>query len=368
MTERVKNMTPQKIVLSMIVKDEEAVLARCLASVKPLISHWVIVDTGSTDRTREIAREALSGIPGEVVDRPWKNFGHNRSEALDLARGHGAYTLVIDADDVLELAPGFTLPDLELDAYLVPIRYGAVSYDRVQLLRNERAWRYEGVIHEHPAADDARTRGRIANGLTYVIGNDGARAKNPERFRQDAELIAGALKADPTNRRYAFYLGQSYRDARMPEQALVAYERRAKMGGWDEEVYVSLYEAAKLRAQLAEPFEAVHAAYIAAYEVRPRRAEPLHDLARYSRSQKRFALARAYALAATQIPRPDDSLFVVDAVYAWRAKDELAVAAYHCGDRALARRINEDLLASGKVPPADRPRVEDNLGWCLKAA
>src|SRR6478609_6096449 len=102
------SMTKPLIVLSMIVKNEEAVLARCLASVKSLISHWVIVDTGSTDRTREVARQALEGIPGEVVGRPWKNFGHNRSEALELAREHGDYMLVIDADDTLELSPEFT--------------------------------------------------------------------------------------------------------------------------------------------------------------------------------------------------------------------------------------------------------------------
>lgn len=368
MSNTVKAMTHPKIVLAMIVKNEEDVLARCLASVKPLVSHWIIVDTGSTDRTREVAREAMAGIPGEIVDRPWKNFGHNRSEALALARAHGDYTLVIDADDTLELAPDFALPKLELDSYLVPIRYGSISYDRVQLLKNDKAWRYDGVIHEYPASSSAKTQGRIGRGLTYVISNDGARAKNPDRFRHDAELIEAALREEPDNRRYAFYLGQSYRDAGMPEEALAAYERRAAMGGWEEEVYNALYEAARLRERLKQPFDHVHAAYLKAYESRPRRAEALHDLARYCRFQKRFALGRAYALAATQIPRPDDSLFVGDSVYAWRAKDELAVSAYHCGDLALARRLNEELLASGHLPPAERARIEDNLGWCVRAA
>ena len=368
MTETVKTVTHQKIVLAMIVKNEEDVLARCLASVKPLVSHWIVVDTGSTDRTREIAREAMAGVPGEVIDRPWKNFGHNRTEALALAREHGEYTLVVDADDTLELAPDFELPELELDSYLVPIRYGPISYDRVQLLRNDKAWRYDGVIHEYPASDSAKTQGRVSHGLTYVISNEGARAKNPDRFRHDAMLIEEALKAEPENRRYVFYLGQSYRDALMPAQALAAYERRSTMGGWDEEVYNSLYEAARLREQLKQPFDTVHAAYLKAYEFRPRRAEALCELARYCRQQKRFALGRAYALAASQTPRPNDALFVGDAVYTWRAKDELAVSAYHCGDRALARRINEELLASGVVPSADRPRIEDNLRWCQKAA
>lgn len=350
----------------MIVKNEEAVLAHCLASVRPLLSAWVIVDTGSTDRTREIAREVLGDLPGDVVDRPWKNFGHNRSEALELARGRGDYSLVIDADDTLAFAPDLALPRLTLDCYSLPIRYGSTSYNRVQLLRNERRWRYEGVIHEYPACDGPTTQGHIAT-IDYVIGRRGARAKDPERFKRDAELIEAALLESPGNTRYTFYLGQSYRDAQMLEKSLEAYERRAKMGGWDEEVFCSLLEAAKLRERLSQPFDVVHSAYLRAYESRPRRAESLYELARYCRSQRRFALACAYASVACETKRPDDALFVAEAVYQWRAKDELAVAAYHTGRFALGRACNEDLLAANALPESELARIRDNLGWCVRA-
>ena len=63
------------ICLSMIVKNEAHVLARCLRSVKPLLSSWVIVDTGSTDDTERVAREELAGIPGEFVRKGWVDFG-----------------------------------------------------------------------------------------------------------------------------------------------------------------------------------------------------------------------------------------------------------------------------------------------------
>ena len=351
----------------MIVKNEAEVLARCLQSVRPLLSAWVIVDTGSTDRTREIAREILKDVPGEVVDRPWKNFGHNRTEALDLARDRGEYSLVIDADDSLEFAPDLVLPPLTLDCYALRVRYGAVSYDRLQFLRNARGWRYEGVIHEYPVCDGPITRGKI-DAITYVIGHQGARAKDPQRFKRDAELVEAALLEEPDNLRYHFYLGQSYRDAGMHEKALEAYERRARMGGWDEEVFNSYLEAAKSREHLAQPFDAVHAAYLKAYESRPRRAEALYELARYCRVQERYALGCLYASAACQIERPDDALFVSESVYQWRAKDELAVSAYHCGKHVLARKINEELLGSGVVPEADLQRIRDNLAWCVRAA
>jgi hypothetical protein len=71
----------------MIVKNEAHVLARCLDSVKPFVTAWVIVDTGSTDATQDLVRSCMRGIPGELHERPWKDFGHNRTEAIVLARG-----------------------------------------------------------------------------------------------------------------------------------------------------------------------------------------------------------------------------------------------------------------------------------------
>ena len=61
--------------LNMIVRNEARVIERCLDSVYPLIEHWVIVDTGSTDDTQERIRRRLAGIPGQLHQRPWKDFG-----------------------------------------------------------------------------------------------------------------------------------------------------------------------------------------------------------------------------------------------------------------------------------------------------
>ena len=77
----------------MIVKNEAHVIQRCIDSVRPIIDHWVIVDTGSTDGTEEVVRTALADLPGTFVKRPWVDFAFNRTEALTLARPHGHYSL-----------------------------------------------------------------------------------------------------------------------------------------------------------------------------------------------------------------------------------------------------------------------------------
>src|SRR5262245_49942 len=101
----------------MIVRNEAPVIRRCLDSVRPWIDAWCVVDTGSSDGTQALVRQALAGLPGDLVERPWVDFAHNRTEALAAARGRADYVLVIDADETLEPAPGFALPRLTADAY-----------------------------------------------------------------------------------------------------------------------------------------------------------------------------------------------------------------------------------------------------------
>ncbi len=347
----------------MIVKDEAHVIRRCLASVRPLITHWVVVDTGSTDGTQQIVREALEGLPGELHERPWRDFGHNRTEALKLAAVHTKYALIIDADDVLEHDARYRLPPLEADAYALLVRDGTTDYWRTHLVNARLDYRYEGVLHEALVSSERRREERL-QGLVYRRFVEGARSNDPGKYRKDAGVLERALAADPTNARYVFYLAQSWRDAGELEKAREQYRARATMGGWDEEVWYAKLEIAGLTARLGEPQSAVVSAYLDAYEARPARAESLCYLARYLREAGRVVAGYPFARVAADTPRPIDRLFLDETVYAWRAKDELAVAGYWAGRHAEALALNEALLAGGALPPEERPRVADNLRFC----
>ncbi|MEO7222265.1 MAG: glycosyltransferase family 2 protein, partial [Devosia sp.] len=120
----------------MIVKDEARVIERCLASVRPLIDHIVIADTGSSDETRGLIRNfmARESLAGEVVDHSWRNFAHNRSEALAALRTHQSvdYGFTIDADETLVLEDGFDAAafkaGLDRDFYDVEVWNLSVRY------------------------------------------------------------------------------------------------------------------------------------------------------------------------------------------------------------------------------------------------
>jgi len=346
----------------MIVKNEAHVIRRCLDSVRPYIAHWTIVDTGSSDGTQDIIRAHYADLQGALFERPWRDFGSNRSEAIALARGKADYILVMDADHVLNAPPGFTFGSLDADAYYIAHRYAGVDYGIAILLADRIAWRYEGVLHEYVTADVPHRIVPLA-GPWVDVHHEGARSRDPETYKKDAAVLEAALAKEPGNARYAFYLAQSLRDAGELTRALGAFRKRATMVGWDEEAWQARYQAAILVERLEQSAADVERAYLEAWNARPSRAEPLVQLARWHRSRSEWALALLFARAAVAIPRPADQLFVEDAVYAWRALDELSIAAWHAGARDEGRRAAARLVAEKRFPPSERERIEKNLAW-----
>ncbi|MEP7274355.1 MAG: glycosyltransferase, partial [Acidobacteriota bacterium] len=349
------------ICLSMIVKDEAHVVAESLTCVAPYIDTWVVVDTGSSDDTIEIIRTffAARGIPGEVHERPWSNFGVNRSEALDLCQGRADYIWVMDADDLVVGALDFT--NLKLDSYL--LRYGSsFRYWRKQVFRSGLKWKYEGVIHEYAVClDEGTTEARLEGDYHIESRRLGNRNLAPDKYQRDAEILLDVLSAKPDDARATFYLAQSYYDAGEHGLALKYYGRRSEMGGFGEEVFFSLFRCGECLELLEEPWERSLDAYLRAWQSRPGRAEPLHRIARHYRRAEQYHLALLFADRASQIPFPDgDVLFIAASIYEWEIDDELSIVAYYARDYRRSFDVATRLLEVRSVPEPDRERVLAN--------
>lgn len=356
----------QRICLNMIVKNEAHVIERCLASLRPWIDSWLIVDTGSTDGTQALIAELLKDKPGQLIERPWRDFGHNRSEAMALARPHGDYILIIDADQVLEAAPGFAWPTLAADAYALQVRFSGTEYALPWLVASRLPWRWQGVLHEYLEAGQAVHTERLP-GLAIRVYTDGARSQDPEKFAKDEQVLEAALAAEPDNTRYTFYLAQSCRDGGKLTKALTIYERRAKQGGWAEEAWFALYQCAVLAERLGHAKEEVLARYLAAYQARPTRAEPLVGLARHCRLAEDYHPAYLFAAQAMQITLPDDLLFVEQPCYGWLRADEYALACYWTQRIEEAALRWQALLQSPELPASEKERVTTNLAFAQVA-
>lgn len=351
--------------LCMIVKNEAPVIARLLRSVTPLIGHWTIVDTGSTDDTREIIRKTAEelNIPGQLHERPWRNFGHNRSEAIELAKNHCDYLFFIDADEILMFTEHFSLPLLTADAYAITMVHGSMTYSRTCLVNARLPWRYEGVLHEYLECDRPVDAVHL-QGLSVLYSYDGARSRNPRKFHDDAEVLEAAVRDEPENARYQYYLAQSWRDAGEIEKAIQVYRRRAEMSGWYEETWHAKYQVARLLERAGYPEAEVVNAHLQAYDCRPSRAEPLVWLGAYLRNRGRWPTGHAVMQAAMAIATTTDRLFVELDCYGWRRMDEYALTLFYTGHKPAARKIWQDGLANGAFPAGELARIHANVLAC----
>lgn len=354
---------PKKtICLNMIVKNESSVITRCLSSTLPIIDYWVIVDTGSSDGTQDIIKDHMKkvGVPGELHERPWVNFEHNRNEAIELAKGKADYLFFIDADEFLTYEDGFKLPELDKDYYYGTISFSGTKYDRIKLVSNKLDWEYVGVLHEALVPLASYTLGHIDK-MDNVVTTEGARSKDPQKYLKDAKILEDALVNEPDNARYTYYLAQSYRDAGEHAKALEVYEKRISMGGWDQEVFVAMLGAAQMQETLSMPKEIVINGYNRAYQFRRSRVEPLYFLANYYRHNNEFAKGYAISKVATALPRSKDNLFVQEWMYDYGIPLELSVCAYWTDRFQECQKISLDLLKKGDLPSNVRECVERNL-------
>ena len=194
--------------LCMIVKNEEDVLERCLESAADLVDEIVIVDTGSTDRTKEIAAR----FTGQIFDLPWQDdFSAARNESFS----HASMDLCmwLDADDVLLeedrkafLALKETL-DPAVSVVMAPYHAGSdedgrvtFSYYRERLIKNHAGMRWEGAVHEAVAPV-----GKIVY-ADFAVTHCKARPSDPDRNLRIYEAqLAAEQELDP---RQQFYYGR----------------------------------------------------------------------------------------------------------------------------------------------------------------
>lgn len=193
---------PPRLSLAMIAKNEARCLARCLGSVRDLVSEIVVVDTGSTDSTADIAR----GFQAQVHTFPWvDDFAAARNFALDQARGD--WILVLDADE--HASPG-------LCAEIAQFVQGPPAIGRLrivsefrrqgQLLSSQchvarlfpRGPRFEGRIHEQVVSSLPRKN------LQAELWHDGY--LETHKSERNIKLLSRELERAPDNAYYLFQL------------------------------------------------------------------------------------------------------------------------------------------------------------------
>lgn len=363
--------------LALIARDEEATLPRLLASVEGAVDEVALVDTGSTDGT-VAAFEAWGRAHPEVACRldrfTWvDDFAAARAHADGLLRS--AWHLWADCDDVVVGAAALrtlaAAAEPDVGGFSCAYDYsGTGAGDHV--LHRERlvragAGRWRGRIHE-----TQEVTGRLvpvdASVVRWVHHDDGGadgHLQGASRQERDAAILLEEVRADPADARAWFYLAQTERDLGRLAPALEAYERRIALGGWDEEVFWSRYQAASLRAQL-DDWPGGLAGLVAAWESRPWRLEPLHELCWRLRLRGEHHTAYAFARAGVGRPEPDDALFVARWVWRWGMEFELSISSWWAGAYEESLAACDRLLARDDLPPEHRVQTLANRSHAVQ--
>ena len=344
--------------LVMIVRNEAKRIATVLASYRPYIDAWTILDTGSTDGTQDLIRRDLAGIPGVLHEEPFVDFATSRNRALEL---HGTATVfsIMPNGDVLqggaELVSFLDAHRRDLaGAYRVRIAPG--HYYHPLVMRTGFGWRYKWRTHE--CAMGPHT-GPAIPGVT-VLRDRGTRTSDEWRVRwtRDLDLLNRDRIDDPDDPRPYFYLGQTHECLGQPAEALEMFEQRSKMGGYFDEVYEAKFRIAKMKEKLGQPWAEIQQAYLEAYAHDPRRAEPLYAISQYWYDKGIHSVSRLFAAIAAEMPKPPTDLFLDEDVYTWKAADRAAISSFYAGhkqdgrdfaEQAVSYRPNDERLRSNRA-------------------
>jgi len=343
--------------LVMIVKNEARGIAATLASARPFVDRWTVLDTGSTDGTPGLIRAALADVPGEVRDGAFVDFATTRNAALDLLAGHAAWALMLSGDDHVEGEPAALRAWLaarppHAGAAYATIVDGGTSYQQPRLSRPDAPWRYAGVTHEALVGPlDAPPPPRAPLRIRRTPPPD---AERRARWELDLALLAAAHAAAPRDARTTFYLAQTYGCLGRVDEAVAHYDARVALGGWREEAFIAALRAADhVAARGPAAWPEAQQRYLAAHALAPHRAEPLVRLAEHWIAAGSYGPGFLFAARAAALPYPPDLLFVEDALYAWRAHDLAAEAAWYVGEFAAGEA---HARAAARAGPAD-PRL-----------
>ncbi len=355
--------------LVMIVKDEARSIETTLQSVRPFVDRWLILDTGSTDGTQDLAKKAMDGLPGQLVEEPFVDFGSTRSRALELAGTECEYSLMLSGDEALvggealrafaEANRGESGP--KHGAYHVQIHMGDAVYDQARLARTDAGWRYLGVTHEHLGKEKTPPP-TIRVPDCYVLHDVSHRDPKAmrRRWELDLKLLTAQQKKTPQDHRTQFYLAQTLECLGEHRRAAQAYERRVKMGGWPEEVYESMFRLARTMGASGARWSEVEAQYLAAHTYAPHRAEPLHEVAVHWYKKKNWPLTYLFAKRGSELPFPKKVTNLVDReVYAWKLADLVGTAAYYVGEYEAGERALAQCIAARP----DDERFQKNLAF-----
>jgi len=367
---RMVGVTRPRICAGLIAKNEERDLPKLLKSLEGVVDGIVLLDTGSTDNTLEIAREWAERQPApdymfvfpatiktyfdaseKDENGDWKlwNFGKARNEYVRLIEQQGFdYVLWMDADDILMTPEIKNLVFLEQPVmHGVTIESGGSAWTHHRLWKTKNGIKYHGWCHEYPGW----------SGMDMVhpelrVFHDAAPNTSETSNARNLRILKRQMEKEPTART-AFYLANTHKDGGRPEEAIPAYQKRMDFGyGYEDEYWFSvLYKARCERA--TKKYEQAKATLLYAMTKRSDWAEFPMELAYLEGELGNHERSIAWAMLAKDLPIPPTML--------WREKDKYLDQPYRWISweyqhlESMGDALRWAMLAKPKIGVTDQP-------------
>lgn len=339
---------PITISLCMIVKNEEKVLARCLDGVKEVVDEIIIVDTGSTDQTKQIAYSYTD----KVFDFPWiDDFAAARNFAFEQATKD--YIMWLDADDIVSTENSIKIfmlkqvMDSGIDSVTMIYNLGFDEYGNVtatnrrnRLVKRSNNYRWVGAVHEYLAVWGQVVDSDIA--ITHDSeGHDSDR--NIKIYKQ--RLKAGEVFTP----RDQYYFANELMDHKQYKAAIKWYQKFLAGGqGWVEDKLGACRNLAQCCAQLGKNSEAMQYVLQSFLYDQPR-AEFCCQIGMYFLNEGQINPAIFWFKLAIQLEPPGENRgFLSPSFWTWVPHLQLCVCYDRLGQYDLAEKHNE--MAAEYVP------------------
>jgi glycosyltransferase involved in cell wall biosynthesis len=325
----------------MIVRDEEQVLGRCLSTVEGIAEEIIIADTGSSDRTKEIARE----FGATVCDFKWiDDFSAARN--FSFSKAVMDYQMWLDADDII--LPNDREKILELkrtlppDTDLVTMKYNThFDEDGSPILTSTRGRlfrRLSNFVWNDPVHEYIVFCGKVYHAPDIFITHRKESAYTSRNLRIYERLVA---EGKPLSARGMYYFARELRDNGRFAEAAKYFEAFVEGGeGWVEDNIASCFHLGSCWLRLCDIERAIDW-LLRGFHYDAPRAEICCELGYCYQQKKDYRRAREWYLLAARLDKPNNMGFMLHDYWGYIPNIELAVCSYNLGKYNDAVFYNE---------------------------
>jgi len=334
------------ISLCLIVKDEEAVLSRCLESVKEAVDEIIILDTGSTDNTKTIA----GAYADKIHDFKWINdFSAARNEAY--AKATMDYQMWLDADDILPpdslekllrlketLDPGYDIVTMKYVTHFDMLGNPILVSTRERLTRRDKGYLWIDPVHECIPL--------TGNVLNSDIEIHHKKIKSEGQSDRNLNIYKNLEKhGKPLTPRQQYYFARELKDYGLWGDAAFYFEKFLQSGlGWFEDNIASCFNLSICYNAMGEN-QKILPILIKSFSYDAPRAEICTEIGYHYKRANQYRAALKWFHLAANLGEPDSMGFILRDYWGYIPNIECCVCCCELGDYVSARQYNEKAAA-----------------------